>query len=118
MEEKQVDIIVRKLYSVTVLAHITHENIRCGFIHDALGEFYDSINDVKDRFIEHLMGTGKMTKVTANILEISEDIITDASNLQYMIDSYCKQSGDNALINISGDYIEALGKLKFKYLMD
>lgn len=117
MEEKQIDIIVRKLYAIADLAHITHANIRVGFHHEATGEFYASVIDLKDRIVEHLMGSGKLIRVNANILEIGEDLIKEASNFQYMLDTYASQSGCNALINMSGDYIEALSKLKLKFMM-
>ena len=117
MEEKQLDIIVRKFYAVADLAHITHENTRVGFHHEALGEFYESVIELKDRTIEYLMGSGRFVKVTASILEIGDDIVTEATNLQYMFDTYAKQSGDNALINLSGDYMEAVALLKYKLSM-
>lgn len=116
MEEKQIDIIIRKFYAVADLAHITHENIRVGFIHEALGEFYEEIIELKDRTIEYLMGQGRLMKVNASILEIGEDILKEADSLCYQFDTYAKASGDNALINLSGDLMEATAKLKYKYL--
>lgn len=117
MEEKSIDIIIRKFYSVADLAHIKHENIRVGFHHEALAEFYDSIIELKDRTVEYLMGSGKIVKVNAKILETGDDIIKEADALCYQFDSYAKTSGDNALINLSGDLMEAIAKLKYKFMM-
>jgi hypothetical protein len=117
MEEKSIDIIVRKFYAVADLAHITHENIRVGFHHKALGHFYEAILELKDRTIEYLMGSGKIVKVNAKIIEVGDDIIKEADLLCYQFDSYAKASGDNALINLSGDLMEATAVLKYKFLM-
>lgn len=116
MEEKGIDIIVRKFYAVADLAHITHENIRVGFIHEALGEYYEKVIEIKDRTVEYLMGQGRLVKVNASILEIGDDILKEADSLCYQFDNYAKASGDNALINISGELMEATGHLKYKFL--
>lgn len=117
MEEKQVDILVRKFYAVADLAHITHVNTRSFAAHEALGDFYETVISHKDRLIEYLMGEGRLLKVNANILEIGSDIATEATTLKSMYCGYAKASMDEALINMSGEFEEAVGKLKFLLML-
>jgi hypothetical protein len=116
MEEKGIDIIIRKFYSVADLAHICHENTKSFAQHEAFGEFYGKVLEIKDRTIEYLIGIGKLQKVNAKILEIGDDCAMEATSLGIQFDSYANALGDNALINISGEYMEAVGKLKYKLM--
>lgn len=116
MEDKQLDLLIRKFYSVSVLAHITHENTRSIATHEALGEFYSKVNSIKDRVIEHLMGTGKLIRVNANILEIGSDIASEATILGSTFCAYADMTDDDALENIAGELVEAVGHLKYKLM--
>lgn len=116
MEEKQIDIIIRKFYAVADLAHVTHVNTRVGFHHDALGDYYKAVSTVKDRVIEHLMGTGRLIKVNASILEIGNDIRLEASTLCSVFSNYADVSGDCALENMAAELEEATGKMKYKLM--
>jgi hypothetical protein len=115
--DKQIDVLVRKFYSVADLAHISHVNTRSFAAHEALGEFYGKITEVKDRLIEYLMGEGKLMKVNAGILEIGEDISKEASGLAELFCNWAKMCDEEALINLSGEFEEAVGKLKFLLML-
>lgn len=116
MDEKQIDVIIRKFYAVADLAHITHVNTRSFAQHEALGEFYSSTIAIKDRLIEYLMGEKTITKVNASVLEIGSDIATEASVLVNLFCSYAQMKADDALINIAGEFEESVGHLKYKLL--
>jgi hypothetical protein len=116
MDEKQIDVIIRKFYSVADLAHISHVNTRSFAQHEALGEFYGEIIEVKDRLIEYLMGQRIITRVNAGILDIGSDIATEASTLSDMFCSYAQLKGDDALLNLAGEFEESVGHLKYKLM--
>lgn len=116
MEEKQLDLLIRKFYSVSVLAHIEHVNTRSFAAHEALGEFYESITEHKDRLIEYCMGEGRVIKVNANILEIGSSVSTEATTLVNMFCGYAKSTMDDAMMNLAGEFEESVGKLKYKLM--
>lgn len=117
MEEKQLDILIRRFYAVADLAHISHVNTRSFAAHEALGEFYSTVSAHKDRLIEYCMGEGRLVKVNANILEIGTDISLEATTLKSMYCGYAKSTMDEALINMSGEFEESVGKLKFLLML-
>lgn len=107
------DILVRKLYAVDVLAHVTHINTPSYSAHEALGEFYSVVSGMKDRLAEYLIGEGKLVTVKAGILEVGEDVVKEASDLANMLCDFGRSIGDEAIINMSGEFKEAVGKLKY-----
>jgi len=115
--DKQLDVLIRKFYSVADLAHISHVNTRSFAAHEATGEFYGKINEVKDRLIEFLMGEGKLLKVNANILEIGEDISKEATLLSEMFCEWAEACDEEALVNLAGEFEESVGKLKFLLML-
>ena len=115
--DKQIDVLVRKFYAVADLAHISHVNTRSFAAHEALGEFYSAANSMKDRLVEYLMGQGKIMRVTANILEIGEDVVSEASMLADMFCSWSNAMNDEALINMSGEFKESVGELKYMMML-
>ena len=66
---KQLDVLIRKFYALSVIAHVAHINTRIFSQHEALGEFYDGVNSFKDRLNEYLVGQGKVANVNASVLE-------------------------------------------------
>lgn len=116
MEEKTVDVLVRKFYSTSVLAHVAHVNTRVGFHHEAIGEYYEAVSEIKDRVIEHLMGIGRLIRVNASIIEIGSDITTEAVFLADALCNYADLIDDDALENIAGELQEATGQLKYKLM--
>lgn len=116
MEEKSVDIMIRKFYAVADLAHISHVNTRSFAQHEAFGEFYGAITGIKDRLIEYLMGEMKIMKVNAGVLEIGEDLAKEADVLSQMFCGYAQAIGDDALLNLAGEFEESVGHLKYKLM--
>ena len=112
---KKLDVLIRKLYALSVIAHVAHVNTRSFAQHQALGEFYDKVNDMKDRLIEYLMGENKIVKVEAAILECGGDVIAEADSVSR--DFIEITNGDEALENMAGEFEEAVGKLKFLFLL-
>lgn len=110
---KQLDVLIRKFYALSVIAHVAHVNTKSFAMHEALGDFYSKVNDYKDRLIEYLIGEMKIVKVEAAVLECGGDVIMEADMLAKMFCDIAKQMGDEALINMSGEFEEAVGKLKF-----
>lgn len=115
--DKQLDVLIRKFYAVSVLAHVSHVNTKSFAAHEALGELYGTINGVKDRLIEYNIGQGRLAKVNAGILEIGDDISKEATALAEMFCSWAKSVKDEAMINLSGEFEESVGKLKFMLML-
>lgn len=108
------DILLRKFYSLSVLAHIEHVNTKVGFHHEAIGEFYDQVNEIKDRLAEYLIGEQKLSKVVVPILEIGNDLKAEADSLSEML---CNFSEEEAIENMAGEFEEHVAKLKYKLSM-
>lgn len=116
MEPKKLEVLIRKFYGLSVLAHTSHVNTRVFAQHEALGEFYKKLIDVKDRIIEYSIGSGYISKVDIPILEIGSDIISQASLVAEQFCDYAEESDDEALCNIAGEFEESVGKLKYLFL--
>lgn len=114
---KQLEVLIRKLYALSVIAHVAHVNTRSFSAHEALGDFYAGVNGFKDRLIEYLVGEGKLIKVEAAMLECGGDVSVEAASTAKMFCDTAKQMGDEALINMSGEFEESVGKLKFLLLL-
>ena len=104
MEPKKIEILVRKFYGLSVLAHVSHINTRVFAQHEALGEFYGKVNDVKDRLIEYCIGKNYMQKVDAAIVEVGSDIIGQASTVADYFCELAEEMEDEALCNIAGEF--------------
>lgn len=117
MEVKTIDILIRKFYALSVGAHVAHVNTKSFAAHEALGEFYGKVNDTKDRLIEYHIGERRIVKVSASIIEVGENVEMEASALAEMFCNYAKGIADEAMINLSGEFEEAVGKLKFLLML-
>lgn len=113
VDPKMIDQLVRKFYSVSVLAHVEHINTKSFAQHEALGDFYSKVNSMKDRVIEYLIGSGYTQKISVPILEIGAGISAQASALAEMFCQCSEDMDDDALENMAGEFEEAVGKLKF-----
>lgn len=114
---KQFEILVRKFYALGVITHVAHINTRSFSEHKALGEFYGTVNDIKDRLIEYLVGENKLSKVEAAVLECGGEVIKESESLAKLFCDQAKIAGDEALINLSGEFEESVGKLKYLFLL-
>lgn len=112
---KAIDQLVRKFYSVANLAHVEHVNTKSFAQHEALGDFYSKANGMKDRLIEHLIGSGYIQKVSLPILEMGNGIISEAVALADMFCECSEGLDDDALENMAGEFEESVGKLKFLF---
>lgn len=114
---KKIDVLIRKFYALSVIAHVAHVNTRSFAQHEALGDFYGKVNDFKDRLIEYLTGENKIAKVEAAILECGGEVIAEAESVSKEFVDLAESMGDEALKNMSGEFEEAVGKLKFLFLL-
>lgn len=112
-----IQILIRRFYGLSVSAHISHVNTRSFAAHEALGEFYGVVNGVKDRFIEYNMGEARLASVKASVLEVKEDTVAEAISVAEDFCKYAKEINDEAMINLSGEFEEAVGKLRFLMLL-
>lgn len=117
MSKMDPNVVVRKFYALESLAHAAHVNTRVGTHHEALGEFYEAVGEIKDRIIEHMMGKGKLQAVRLGILEIGEDIKTEARAVSDMFCEYAEMCDDDALENIAGEFEEKVYKLMYMLMM-
>jgi len=114
---KQLEVLIRKFYALSVIAHVAHVNTKSFAAHEALGDFYDGVNTFKDRLIEYLIGEGKLIKVEAAMLECGGEVVAEAEATATMFCNLAKQIGDEALVNMSGEFEESVGKLKFLMML-
>lgn len=114
---KQLDVLIRKFYALSVIAHVAHINTRIFSQHEALGEFYDGVNSFKDRLIEYLVGQGKVAKVNASVLETGGDVVKEAESLAAAFVEISESMEDEALCNMAGEFQESVGKLKYLMLL-
>jgi hypothetical protein len=115
VDNKAIDQLVRKFYSVSVLAHVEHINTKSFAQHEALGDFYSKVNSMKDRVIEYLIGSGYMQKISVPILEMGSGILAESGALADMFCKCSEDMDDDALENMAGEFEESVGKLKFLY---
>jgi hypothetical protein len=113
---KQYDLLVRKFYVLAEQAHMAHEDSRMLVQHEALGEFYEGIIEIKDRLIEYMLGMGYIKVAKSDILEMGSDIVSDALSLSDFFDKVAVECKDTCINNIAGEFRESVGKLKYFYL--
>lgn len=112
MTKVDINEVVQSLYCLSVTAHVAHVNTRSFAQHEALGDFYEKINDFKDRFVEYCMGAGYLSQVELEEIE-SEDLITEAQEACEYLYAFSDYTGDETLLNMSADLIEAKNKLNY-----
>ncbi len=109
------------LFLARDVAHSVHLNTRSFAKHKALGNFYDEVIDLADKFAEAYQGrhglVGPITlhsaRKTSNITEFLEDSLKEVEDMRYKV---CDKT-DTALQNIIDEivelYLSTLYKLKF-----
>jgi DNA-binding ferritin-like protein len=109
------------LFLARDVAHSVHLNTRSFSKHKALGNFYDEVIDLADKFAEAYQGrhglVGPITlhsaRKTSNITEFLEDSLKEIEDMRYKV---CDKT-DTALQNIIDEivelYLSTLYKLKF-----
>ena len=114
---KQLDVLLRQFYALSIIAHVAHINTRVGFHHEAIGEFYDSVNQFKDRLAEYLVGKRMMNKVEVPILECNGDLLQKSAGLASMFCEIAEEVDDEALCNMAGEFEEVVARLSYKMMM-
>lgn len=114
---KKLDVLVRKFYALSVIAHVAHINTRSYAQHIALGDFYDKVNDFKDRLIEYLVGENRISKVEAAMLECGGEVVAEAEALSKSFCDIAAELKDDSLLNMAGEFEESVGKLKYLFLL-
>jgi hypothetical protein len=111
---KELSIVIRKLFALSVMAKASHINSMSYAKHEAFGDFYSFVDKLADRVSEHCIGMGYIPGVELSMLETSGDTISYAmmtySEL-YMIAE--DKLEDEALCNMCAEFHEAIGKLKY-----
>jgi len=109
------------LFLARDVAHSVHLNTRSFAKHKALGNFYDEVIDLADKFAEAYQGRHGLigpislhsARKTSNIVEFLEDSLKEIEDMRYKV---CDKS-DTALQNIIDEivdlYLSSLYKLKF-----
>lgn len=115
---KKIDVkeLVQIFYCLSISTHVAHINTRSYAQHKALGDFYDKVNDFKDRLAEYMTGMGYIASVELEEIEV-EDVISEAEEACYMLESFASSMADEALINMAGEFKEAKGKLKYLLML-
>lgn len=111
------DIVARKLYALDVLAHANHVNTRSYAAHKAFGKFYEFVGEFKDRMIEYMMGESKIATVKVAMIEVADDLVTEADAVSKMIYDYANMCMDEAIKNMAAEFEEAVAELKYMLML-
>lgn len=98
---------------LSVTAFKDHQNTNSFAKHEAFGEFYEKVSAFKDRLNEYMIGMGYLTKVSSEPVDSDEDTVEEAMEALRMIKEFGMMQGDEAIKNMSGEFMEMIGKLKF-----
>lgn len=109
------------LFLARDVTHSTHLNTRSFAKHMALGDFYDGIIDLADKFAEAYQGKYGLigpialmsAKKTTNVIEFLEGQVDELMDARYkVVDKDCTPL-QNIIDEIMGLYYSTLYKLKF-----
>lgn len=112
-----IDGLIAATFAARNLAHLTHWNTGSYAEHVALSNFYDSLPDMVDDFVECYqgrfgkVGMVKLVPATGKILDLLKE---DVEWMQDNCDDLCKGYGalENLLQNISELYLRTMYKLE------
>ena len=107
--------LISRVFNTRNQAHLAHWSESSGYHHEVLGEFYDSLVDILDKFIEAYQGNfGKITDIKLKntdkeILKcIEEDIVWLTENRDEITEEIC------ALENIIDELVALYLSTRFK----
>lgn len=109
--------LIEAFYELEIVSHLAHVNTRSFSEHKALGEFYDSVGDFKDRLVEYLMGEGKLTKLTIAVLDPAGSTVALADSLATKFCDFAENAEDEALSNMAGEFEESVAHLKYMLML-
>jgi hypothetical protein len=64
-----------------------------------------------------MVGQGFVNQIMVNPIDTNEDIMDEATEAMDMINEFSSKSGDETLKNMAADFQEAVGKLKYLFLL-
>jgi len=112
---------IGRLFLARDVAHSVHLNTRSYAKHKALGDFYDEVIDLADKFAEMYQGKygliGPIALMSAektnNITEFLQDQVEKLEKLRYeVVDKDCTAI-QNVIDEITGLYYTTIYKLRF-----
>lgn len=109
--------LIESFYELEVVAHLAHVNTRSFAEHSAFGAFYDKVGDFKDRLVEYLMGEGKLTKLTIQMIDPAGQTAALADSLATKFCDFAENAEDEALSNMAGEFEEAVSHLKYMLML-
>lgn len=107
--------LIKKVFEERNASHARHWSTDSFSQHETLGEFYDEVIEILDRFIESYIGTfGKSFKIPNDDEKIAQTI---RENLVYLNDNRSALSNDvpaleNILDELAGLHMRTLFKLE------
>ena len=109
-----------QLFLARDVAHSVHLNTKSFAKHSALGEFYDEVIELGDKFAEAYQGRkgliGPISLMSArkngNIIEFLEDSLQEIESMRYKVVDKTDTALQNIVDEIVGLYLSTLYKLK------
>lgn len=109
-----------QLFLARDVAHSVHLNTKSYAKHQALGEFYDEVIELADKFAEAYQGRkgliGPISLMSArkngNIIEFLEDSLSQIEEMRYKVVDKTDTALQNIIDEIVGLYLSTLYKLK------
>ena len=109
-----------QLFLARDVAHSVHLNTKSYAKHQALGEFYDEVIELADKFAEAYQGRkgliGPISLMSArkngNIIEFLEDSLEQIEEMRYKVVDKTDSALQNIIDEIVGLYLSTLYKLK------
>jgi hypothetical protein len=98
---------------LSVTAFKDHQNTNSYAKHKALGKFYENVSEFKDRLNEYMIGMGYMSKVSSEPVDADEDTVEEAMEVLRMIKEFAMMQNDEAIKNMTGEFMEMIGSLKY-----
>jgi len=105
--------LLSSFYSLSIVAHMAHVNTKTYSFHIATGEFYDTVNETKDRLVEYLIGEKLIKEVSELKISLEGDVVDVADGVANMFCGWAKNIKHEALINMAGEFEEKVGHLKY-----
>ena len=112
---------VSQLLTLTNQLHVFHWQTDSGWHHAKFGEYYDSLDDLVDSFVEVFMGKyGKVNSKDGfnikldNITDTKPEVFID-NTIKFLVEDITKlvKPEDTDLLNIRDEMLGELNKLKY-----
>ncbi|HUX02617.1 MAG TPA: DUF5856 family protein [Phycisphaerae bacterium] len=115
------DVFMGQLFLARDVTHSAHLNTRSFAKHMALGEFYDGVIDLADKFAEAYQGRHGLigpislqsATTTNSVVDFLEDSLTTIEDMRYKVCDKSESAIQNIIDEIVSLYLTTLYKLKF-----